>query len=388
MRKKKSKKKRQNEEKLTKHKTRNIDITTLGGILSIKRTILYNRNNKKIEIPKDEYLKIANLPFKITKEMMVELAFYAQNQVSFEDAKYMIEKTYHIQTNAETIREVAEYVGKQVFEKDTKEAEEKYEKMYQLPMLTEQEKEDITLYLLTDGAAVNTRIEDENGSTWRENKLVMAFTSKDMIKRPDGNHIITKKEYGAYIGSVEEFKKYMLNVALKAGYCKVKNVVIISDGATWIRNACKEIFPDAIQILDKFHLEENLFSYARYKYGEDEKAYTKWVKMLMKYIEKGNKEKALKVLKKEDYSKLPAGVPNILGYVKNNIDKIDYQNYKERGYFVGSGAIESGNKVVLQRRCKQAGMRWSVSGAQYMLTLKSKWESNLWKEEVVLPICA
>lgn len=388
MMKKKLKKKRENEEKLTKHKSRNINITTTGGILSISRTILYNRSSKKIIVPKDEYLKIACLPFKITKEMMVELAFYAQNQVSFEDAKYMIEKTYHIQTNAETIREVAEYVGKQVFEKDTKEAEEKYEKMYQLPMLTEQEKEDITLYLLTDGAAVNTRIEDENGSTWRENKLVMAFTSKDMIKRPDGNHIITKKEYGAYIGSVEEFKKYMLNVALKAGYCKVKNVVIISDGATWIRNACKEIFPDAIQILDKFHLEENLFSYARYKYGEDEKAYTKWVKMLMKYIEKGNKEKALKVLKKEDYSKLPTGVPNILGYVKNNIDKIDYQNYKERGYFVGSGAIESGNKVVLQRRCKQAGMRWSVSGAQYMLTLKSKWESNLWKEEVVLPICA
>lgn len=386
--KKKLKKKRENEEKLTKHKSRNINITTTGGILSISRTILYNRSSKKIIVPKDEYLKITCLPFKITKEMMVELAFYAQNQVSFEDAKYMIEKTYHIKTNAETIREVAEYVGKQVFEKDTKEAEEKYEKMYDLPMLTEQEKEDITLYLLTDGAAVDTRIEDENGSTWRENKLVMAFTSKDMIKRSDGNHIITKKEYGAYIGSVEEFKKYMLNVALKAGYCKVKNVVIISDGATWIRNACKEIFPDAIQILDKFHLEENLFSYARYKYGEDEKAYTKWVKMLMKYIEKGNKEKALKVLKKEDYSKLPTGVPNILGYVKNNIDKIDYQKYKERGYFVGSGAIESGNKVVLQRRCKQAGMRWSVSGAQYMLTLKSKWESNLWKEEVVLPICA
>lgn len=384
----KLKKKRENEEKLTKHKSRNINITTTGGILSISRTILYNRSSKKIIVPKDEYLKIANLPFKITKTMMAELAFYAQNQVSFEDAKYMIEKTYHIQTNAETIREVAEYVGKQVFEKDTKEAKEKYEKMYQLPMLTEQEKEDITLYLLTDGATVNTRIEDENGSTWRENKLVMAFTSKDMIKRPDGNHIITKKEYGAYIGSVEEFKKYMLNVALKAGYCKVKNVVIISDGATWIRKACKEIFPDAIQILDKFHLEENLFSYARYKYGEDEKTYTKWVKTLMKYIEKGNKEKALKILEKEDYSKLPTGVPNVLGYVKNNIDKIDYQSYKERGYFVGSGAIESGNKVVLQRRCKQAGMRWSVSGAQYMLTLKSKWESNLWKEEVVFPICA
>ncbi len=349
---------------------------------------MYNRTNKVVKVPKDEYLKIDKLPFKMTKLMMVETSFYAQNQASFEHAKYMIRKNLNIETNATTVRKVSEHVGKEIFEIDTKQAQERYEKMYELPMLTEREKQDNVLYILTDGAAVNTRVEDENGSTWRENKLVMAFTSKDMIKRPDGNHIITKKEYGAYIGSVEEFKKYMLNVAVKAGYGKIKNVVIISDGATWIRNACKEIFPDAIQILDKFHLEENLFSYARYKYGEDEKAYTKWVKTLMNYIERGKKEKAVKMLEKEDYSKLSSGVPNVLGYVKNNIDKIDYKSYKDKGYFVGSGAIESGNKVVLQRRCKQAGMRWSVSGAQYMLTLKSKWESNLWQKEVVFPICA
>ena len=387
MKKKKLKKKEEINEKLTKHKTRKINITTLGGILKIKRVVLHNRQTKTTVVPKDEYLKILDLPFKITKSMMVEFAFYAQNQVSFEQAKHMLEKTYDIKTNAETIRKVAEYVGKQVFENDTKEAKEKYEQMYELPMLTELEKDDETLYILTDGAAVNTRIEDENGSTWRENKLVLAFTSKNMIKRPDGNHIITKKEYSAYVGSIEEFKKYMLNVAVKAGYCKIKNVVIISDGATWIRNACNEIFPDAIQILDKFHLAENLYTYAKYKYGENEKRYKKWVKTIMAYIEEGKKEKAIKILEKEDYSNLPTGIPNILGYINNNINKIDYKEYKQKGYFVGSGAIESGNKVVLQRRCKQAGMRWSVEGAQYMLTLKSKWESNLWNREVALPLC-
>ena len=33
-------------------------------------------------------------------------------------------------------------------------------------------------------------------------------------------------------------------------------------------------------------------------------------------------------------------------------------------------------------------MRWSVEGAQYILTLKSKWESNLWNEEVTSLLCA
>ena len=69
-------------------------------------------------------------------------------------------------------------------------------------------------------------------------------------------------------------------------------------------------------------------------------------------------------------------------YLINNIDKVNYPEYKEKGYFVGSGAIESANKVVVQRRLKQAGMRWSVFGAQALLSLRAKVESNLWEKDV------
>ena len=159
---KKLKKKRETDEKLAKHKIRKINIATLGGILEINRVILYNRQMKKTVIPKDEYLKIADLPLKITKEMMVEFAFYSQNQISFEETKYMLEKTYDIKTNTETIRKVAEYVGKQEYEEKTKKAEKKYKNIQKLAKKKEKEKENETLYILTDGVALNTRIEDEN----------------------------------------------------------------------------------------------------------------------------------------------------------------------------------------------------------------------------------
>ena len=57
--------------------------------------------------------------------------------------------------------------------------------------------------------------------------------------------------------------------------------------------------------------------------------------------------------------------------------------YKAKGYFCGSGAIESGNKIVLQKRLKQAGMRWEPQTAQYLLTLKTKYESGRWERDVV-----
>jgi hypothetical protein len=367
--------------KLYNHKANeNIGITTMAGKFDIRRTVLNNRQSEINVYPLDEYLRINKLPYKVTKRVMSKVAFYAQNQGSFDKTSMLFKEEFGVEIGGSLVRDIAEAVGKKVFEKDTLEAEAIYQNMHKIQTIPETEKEDITLYIMTDGGALNTRVEDKNGSTWREAKLVLAFTDKDMIKRKDGNHIITKKEYGAYIGHIEEFKKYMLNVAVKAGYGRIKKVVIIADGATWIRNACEDIFPDAIQILDKFHLEENLFEYARYKFGENKEAYIKWAKNIMKDIEDGNIKRALKTLEKENYDHLPKTVPNILGYVKNNRNKIDYPAYKEAGYFVGSGAIESGIKVVIHRRLKQAGMRWSVAGGQYIATLRSKAASCLWNE--------
>ena len=50
-----------------------------------------------------------------------------------------------------------------------------------------------------DGASVNTRIEDKDGSTWRENKLGIFFRESDIHKRKDKSNIINHKEYVSYI---------------------------------------------------------------------------------------------------------------------------------------------------------------------------------------------
>ena len=74
---------------------------------------------------------------------------------------------------------------------------------------------------------------------------------------------------------------------------------------------------------------------------------------------------------------------NLYHYISEHIEHINYPEYKAKGYFCGSGAIESGNKIVLQKRLKQAGMRWEPQSAQYLLTLKSKYESGRWETDVV-----
>ncbi len=62
------------------------------------------------------------------------------------------------------------------------------------------------MYIEVDGAAVNTRHKDSNGSTWRENKLAIFFSSDNIYTYRKGNgeacRKIQKKEYVPYIGAL------------------------------------------------------------------------------------------------------------------------------------------------------------------------------------------
>ncbi len=77
---------------------------------------------------------------------------------------------------------------------------------------------------------------------------------------------------------------------------------------------------------------------------------------------------------------------NLQHYIKTNRDHIDYPSYIDKGLFIGNGAIESGSKVVLQKRLAQAGMRWEEENAQHVLTLKAKQAGGRWSQDVVHPV--
>ena len=143
------------------------------------------------------------------------------------------------------------------------------------------------------------------------------------------------------------------------------------------------LFPDAQQILDYYHLCENVNDFAKAHFKMEEPRYRPWANQICQFLKEG---KATQVLSLLESMSMSSESERLRGYISNNLNNIDYPEYLKNGYFIGSGAVESGNKVVLQNRLKQAGMRWNSVTAQYLLTLKSKFESNLWNAAVVFPI--
>ena len=199
-------------------------IMTTNGSLAIQRTILrpvdeasmsrlLETEQAKCIAPLDMLLKIDNLPFKMTREMMAEVAFWGQSQASFKFASIMLKKAYRINISSETVRAVTDYVGKLVFNEDTRKANDGYEKISQMKYAKDKSG---VLYIQADGAALNTRTKNQEGSTWRENKLGMVFSSdhirKTINKKGESVSKIEKKEYTSYVGSAQEFKKHLFTL--------------------------------------------------------------------------------------------------------------------------------------------------------------------------------
>ena len=118
---------------------------------------------KRTIIPLDIYLGITKLPFKMTVGTMLEIAYWAQNQPSYQAAENTISKVLGIAVNDDTVRAVTNMVGSIVFANDCKIAKEIYNKLETGRLSFPQTPKNGILYIETDGAAVNTRLKDENG---------------------------------------------------------------------------------------------------------------------------------------------------------------------------------------------------------------------------------
>lgn len=359
----------------------------ITGKITIHRTVLQiiedinlkkcNLESKLI-IPLDEYLGIDKLPFKVSIKAMIEIAFWGQNQVSFKRASEMIKKVLGVEISPNQVQKITKYIGKEVFDYETTKAKERWQDRANLDVFSLTKKG--TLYIESDGAAVNTRVEDKNGSTWKENKLGIFFRDNDLFKRKNKANVINHKEYVSYVGDVDTFRMLVFGKAVELGYWKYETIVFISDGATWLRKMISELFPEAIQILDKFHLIENIYQYANFVFNDDKKKVERFKDKIIGYCYSKEYKMIEKEFKKYKDIQIPTAVCNLPIYIEHNKDKIDYSTYEKNGWFVGSGAIESSNKTIVQFRLKQAGMRWSVDGANYVIALRCYWESGKWNK--------
>ena len=63
-------------------------------------------------------------------------------------------------------------------------------------------------------------------------------------------------------------------------------------------------------------------------------------------------------------------------FFRNNRRRMNYSQAADAGYPIGSGAVESGNRMLVTQRLKRSGQRWGRDGGQGVLTFRALLKSD------------
>ena len=305
--------------------------------------------------------------FSISTKLQENICLLAQSQV-FEDGQELLETTMGIKISAKQIQRISESYGKDL-EKDI-------EKLIKNESWLKESKSDKLTYIMPDGSMIYTR---EEG--WKEIKVGRIFHAEDVIKIQENRSHITDSLYVCHVG---EHKRFFDKMELYSECYRKK--ICVADGAKWIWSWATDTYPEMIQILDFFHAMEKLGGYASLQYKDDPKKQTKWMECQKQLLLSDKVVQVIKNIKLQLPGNKDAlkAKEQLLCYYKNNQIRMMYGTYKKKGYIIGSGAIESAHRNVVQQRLKLSGQRWSINGAQYIVNLRAHKKSNRWPEVVDL----
>jgi hypothetical protein len=193
-----------------------------------------------------------------------------------------------------------------------------------------------------------------------------------------------RKRSIARFADLDRFGADLWRKACECGYQKASLRAFISDGSHWIRSIAEFHFADAVPILDWYHLAEHLSKCANELFGEGTEESQRWAERMRCIMKEGRVEQALEEVERlsgRSNSKRRAK-HELITYLRNNRDRVDYPRYRMLGLPIGSGEVEADCKTVVQARCKQSGMRWSTGGAEQVLrvrcALKDESFHHLW----------
>lgn len=312
--------------------------------------------------PKNHPLATAPGGFKISPYMQEHLCI-AGTKMTFEEASEEIIQLTGVEVNAKQIERLCHHYGESLGQVDWKQA---YNEAVQLRLPLDE-----VTYAMMDGSMILTRQKD---NSWKEVKLCRTFQSGDRVEAVSKErNYIGRSNYVTHLGGHEEFFDKVLEVLPTRS-----PLVFICDGARWIWNWVEEYYPSSTQILDLYHCKEHLFAFAKTYYAKDGKMAKKWVDTCIDTLMNQKAEELLTTIiqikcrqKQIENEKL-----KLFNYLSNNQKRINYGLYKEQGLLVGSGAIESANRDIIQKRMKLSGQRWTLSGAQQMLNLRVCYKSG------------
>lgn len=225
------------------------------------------------------------------------------------------------------------------------------------------------------------------GGAWAEVKTLVVGT---VCPSADG----ARAGALSYFSRLTDAASFSWHVTLEThrrGTLTAGTVVAVQDGADWLQGLVDLQRPDAVRILDFPHALGHLGTVAQAVFGVGTAEASEWL---------GQQAHALR---HDDPAVVLADLADLVGAVRSGsqraaqpsaaedgeaclryrhsrIAQIQYAHFAAQGYPIGSGSVESANKVLVEARLKGSGMRWARPNVNRVLVLRCLARNDRWSE--------
>lgn len=214
---------------------------------------------------------------------------------------------------------------------------------------------------------------------WKELKV---GTVSEVVCQPVLDPITLEEEplararntsYVAQLAGAEVIGKQVWQEAVRRGWQRVPETEVVADGAAWIWNLAGDYFYDSTQVVDWYHATEHLANAAQQLYPQHEGVRKRWLHEHKTLLFQGHADRVVQHLYRKAET-APSATADVLrqeaGYFETHKHRMYYLDFRNDGWLIGSGTVESAAKQY-KHRFTGPGMRWSRAGLENLIPVRS-----------------
>lgn len=215
------------------------------------------------------------------------------------------------------------------------------------------------------------------GGEWVE---VKTLAVGEVTRNRRGEVCTQHLSYFSRLSDATRFEEAALLETHRRGLERATEVCAVQDGAEWLQGLTDYHRADAVRILDFAHASEYINDIGQAVQTAGGRLPARWFQGVLHRLKHQGPTRVLRHL-----GCLAARYPSPLmqeklTYLQKRETHMQYPTYQEAGWPIGSGSVESANKLVVEARLKGAGMRWERHNVNPMLVLRNAVCNREWKQ--------
>jgi hypothetical protein len=222
---------------------------------------------------------------------------------------------------------------------------------------------------------------------WAEVKTVVIGEVSEKVWDAKTKGWVVHSQNHTYFSRLAEagnFDRLALVETQRRGLENAGKVGAVQDGAVWLQGFTDYHRPDALRILDFAHATEYISKIGQATFGANSAEQVAWLEKQLHQLKHTGPDQLLVELNrlvKAHPEAQALKLPEALAYLEKRRAQMQYHLFVEQGFPIGSGAVESANKVVVEARLKGAGMHWARPHVDPMLALRNLVCNRRWEED-------